>query len=68
MADLETAKEKKNTLSQRILHVITGHDYLPTLSTFYPTDFFHSSILTIDLLVMCALWFVYLYFLFDRRE
>jgi hypothetical protein len=61
MTELQMTTSKKNTLSQRILRVITGHHYQPTLSTFYPTDFFHSAILSIYLLVMCGLWFVFLF-------
>jgi len=60
MVDLQATTAKKNSLSHRILQVITGHHYYPTLSTFYPTDFLHSPILTIYLLVMCGLWFVVL--------
>jgi hypothetical protein len=60
MVDLQ-ATGKKNSLLKRILKVLGGHDYYPTLSTFYPTDFLHSSILTIYLLVMCGLWFVFDY-------
>jgi hypothetical protein len=63
MGDLQTEAGKKTNLTQRISQVITGHDYQPTLSTFYPTDFFHSTILTIYLLVMCGLWFVFLDFI-----
>jgi len=58
MVDLQATTSKKNTLTQRIVQVLTGHHYYPTLSTFYPTDFLHSSILTTYLLVMCGLWFV----------
>jgi hypothetical protein len=58
MVDLQATTSKKNTCSQRLVQVLTGHHYYPTLSTFYPTDFLHSSILTIYLLVMCGLWFV----------
>ncbi len=58
MVDLQATNGKKNSLSHRILQIITGHHYYPTLSTFYPTDILHSSILTIYLLVMCGLWFV----------
>ncbi|CAF1215977.1 unnamed protein product [Rotaria sp. Silwood1] len=58
MVDLQATTGKKNTLSQRIVQVLTGHHYYPTLSTFYPTDYLHSSILTIYLLVMCGLWLV----------
>ncbi|CAF5204517.1 unnamed protein product, partial [Rotaria magnacalcarata] len=58
MVDLQATTNKKNSLSQRILQVLTGHHYYPTLSTFYPTDYLHSSILTIYLLVMCGLWLV----------
>lgn len=62
MVDLQATSGKKNTLTQRIAEVLTGHHYYPTLSTFYPTDFLHSSILSIYLLVMCGLWFVYFVF------
>ena len=58
MVDLQATTGKKNTFTQRLIEVLTGHHYYPTLSTFYPTDFLHSSILTIYLLVMCGLWFV----------
>ncbi|CAF3345485.1 unnamed protein product [Rotaria sp. Silwood1] len=58
MVDLQTTTGKKTTLSQRILKVITGHHYYPTISTFYPTDFFCSPIVTIYLLIMCGLWLV----------
>jgi hypothetical protein len=60
MVDLQATISKKTTLSERIAQVLTGHHYYPTLSTFYPTDFLHSPILTIYLLVMCGLWFVVL--------
>lgn len=58
MVDLQATTSKKNTLSQRIVQVLTGHHYYPTLSTFYPTDYLHSSILSIYLLVMCGLWYI----------
>lgn len=58
VVDLQATTGKKTSSTQRILEVITGHHYYPTLSTFYPTDIFHSKILTIYLLVMCGLWFV----------
>lgn len=58
MVDLQTTGGKKSTFSERFVQVLTGHHYYPTLSTFYPTDFLHSSILTIYLLIMCGLWFV----------
>jgi len=61
MVDLQVTNNKKNTSTQRILQILTGHHYNPTLSTFYPTDFLHSYILTIYLLVMCGLWFVFLF-------
>jgi hypothetical protein len=60
MAELQATTDKKQPLSQRILKVLTGHHYSPTLSIFYPTDFVHSYILTIYLLIMCGLWFVFL--------
>jgi hypothetical protein len=56
MVDLQATTSKNNTVTQRCMQVLTGHHYYPTLSTFYPTDFLHSSILTIYLLVMCGLW------------
>jgi hypothetical protein len=56
MVDLQATNGKKVSLIQRILRVITGHHYNPALSTFYPTDIFHSSTLTIYLFVMCGLW------------
>jgi hypothetical protein len=58
MVDLHATTIKKVSLTQRILRIITGHHYNPALSMFYPTDIFHSSILTIYLFVMCGLWFV----------
>ncbi|CAF2516993.1 unnamed protein product [Rotaria sp. Silwood2] len=58
MVDLQATTGKKTTLSQRVLKVITGHHYYPTISTFYPTDFFCSPIVTCYLLIMCGLWFV----------
>ncbi|UJR16095.1 hypothetical protein I4U23_003007 [Adineta vaga] len=58
MVDLQTMTNKKNSLTQRILEIITGHHYYPTLSTFYPTDYLHSPILTVYLFVMCGLWLV----------
>ncbi|UJR30512.1 hypothetical protein I4U23_018042 [Adineta vaga] len=58
MVDLQATTGKKTTFTQRIAQVLTGHNYNPTLSTFYPTDFLHSSILTLYLLVMCGLWLV----------
>jgi len=61
MVDLQTTGGKKSTFSERFVQVLTGHHYYPTLSTFYPTDFLHSSILMIYLLVMCGLWFVEIY-------
>ncbi len=59
MVDLQTTSGKKSSCSQRVAQVLTGHHYYPTLSTFYPTDYLHSSILSIYLLVMCGLWFVF---------
>jgi MFS family permease len=58
MVDLQATTGKKNSCSQRLVQVLTGHHYYPTLSTFYPTDYLHSSILSIYLLVMCGLWLV----------
>lgn len=58
MVDLQATTGKKNSCSQRLVQVLTGHHYYPTLSTFYPTDFLHSKILSIYLLVICGLWFV----------
>ncbi|CAF1018617.1 unnamed protein product [Adineta ricciae] len=58
MVDLQATSNKKKSFTQRILQIITGHHYYPTLSTFYPTDYLHSPILTIYLLVMCGLWLV----------
>ncbi|CAF0758292.1 unnamed protein product [Rotaria sordida] len=58
MVDLQATTGKKTNLSQRILKVISGHDYYPTISTFYPTDFFRSPVVTIYLLIMCGLWLV----------
>lgn len=59
MVDLQATNEKKASLIQRISLIITGHHYNPASSIFYPTDIFHSSILTIYLFVMCGLWFVF---------
>jgi hypothetical protein len=61
MVDLQATSGKKNGLMQRIIQVLTGHHYYPTLSTFYPTDFLHSPILSIYLLVMCGLWLVFFF-------
>ncbi|CAF1490594.1 unnamed protein product [Adineta ricciae] len=58
MVDLQATTSKKKTCTQRIAQVLTGHNYNPTLSTFYPTDFLHSTILTLYLLIMCGLWLV----------
>ncbi|CAF0759751.1 unnamed protein product [Didymodactylos carnosus] len=57
MLDLRGSSEKDTTI-QRLLNIITGHHYSPTMSAFYPTDYLHSSILTIYLLVLCGLWLV----------
>ncbi|CAF1005749.1 unnamed protein product [Adineta steineri] len=57
MVELQ-AITNKNNLTQRLLQILTGHHYYPTLSTFYPTDYLHSYILIIYLLVMCGLWLV----------
>ena len=59
MVDLQTTTHKKKTLSERIIEVLIGHHYYPTLSTFYPTDYLHSLILTIYLLLICGLWFAF---------
>jgi len=58
MVDLQATTGKKNTFSQRLVQILTGHHYYPTLSMFYPTDFLHSSILSIYLLLLCGLWLV----------
>ena len=58
MVDLHATTTKKLSLTKRIFQVISGHHYNPHLSKFYPTDIFHSPILTIYLLVMCGLWLV----------
>ena len=58
VVDLQAISEKKNNCGQKLVQVLTGHHYYPTLSTFYPTDFLHSSVLSIYLLVMCGLWLV----------
>ncbi|CAF1084013.1 unnamed protein product [Adineta steineri] len=57
MVDLQSTG-KKTTFTQNIAQVLTGHHYYPTLSTFYPTDFLHSTILSLYLLIMCGLWLV----------
>ncbi len=59
MIDLRETIAKKKSLTQRLLKILAGHDYEPTLSKFYPTDFIHSTIVIIYLLVMCGLWFVF---------
>lgn len=53
---LTATNSKKTGFSQRMKEVLTGHHYYPTMSTFYPTDYLHSSILTIYLLLLCGLW------------
>ncbi|CAF1187332.1 unnamed protein product, partial [Didymodactylos carnosus] len=57
MADLQQTAEK-GTKIQRLLSVIKGQHYKPTLSTFYPTDYFHSFNLSIYLFVLCSLWLI----------
>ena len=59
MVDLQATTHKKKSVSQNILEIITGHHYYPTLSRFYPTDYLHSPILSIYLLVTCGLWYVF---------
>ena len=60
MVDIQATTSKRETLLQRALRVITGQHYKSTLSTFYPTDFLHSPTITIYLLIMSGLWFVFL--------
>ncbi|CAF4846667.1 unnamed protein product [Rotaria socialis] len=57
-ADLQTASGKNGTISKRILHALAGRHYYSTLSKFYPTDFIHSPIFTVYLVVLCGLWLV----------
>ncbi|CAF2107123.1 unnamed protein product [Rotaria magnacalcarata] len=58
IADLQTASEKNVTISKRILHALSGQHYYSTLSKFYPTDFIHSPIFTVYLVILCGLWLV----------
>ena len=60
MVNLQAVKGESNHLCHRLLKSITHPNYQPTLSTFYPTDFLRSAILSIYLLVMCGLWSVLL--------
>ena len=58
MIDLQETIAKRKTLTQRLSQILTGQDYLPTSSMFYPTDFIQSSIVSAYLLIMCGLWYV----------
>ena len=60
MVQLQEVKGERSHLCQRLLNSVTHPNYQPTLSTFYPTDFLRSAILSIYLLVMCGLWSVLL--------
>ena len=57
-AEVQLLSNKQNSFSRRFLQAIAGHHYQSTLSTFYPTDFFHSPTLAVYLAVTCGLWFV----------